>query len=114
MSLSIKNPVAVELTRELARALGTGQVSFLVIALREKLECEHRDGEARREQIRRDVRELQAWIAQQAYRGDGRGSGHPAQLNLGDCRSYVPAVARDEELLFVGGGFALTDVRSGR
>jgi ribonuclease VapC len=52
----------------------------------------------------------QARIAREAYQRFGRGSGHPAQLNMGDCFSY--ALARDlgEPLLFKGRDFALTDI----
>jgi ribonuclease VapC len=52
----------------------------------------------------------QAQLAREAYQRFGRGSGHPAQLNMGDCFSY--ALARDlgEPLLFKGNDFALTDV----
>jgi ribonuclease VapC len=52
----------------------------------------------------------QARIARTAYQQFGRGSGHPAQLNMGDCFSY--ALARDlgEPLLFKGRDFALTDI----
>lgn len=53
----------------------------------------------------------QALIARQAYRDFGRGSGHPAQLNFGDCFAYALAQSQDDELLFKGGDFALTDVR---
>lgn len=52
----------------------------------------------------------QAQIAREAYQRFGRGSGHPARLNLGDCFSY--ALARDtrEPLLFKGRDFALSDI----
>lgn len=52
----------------------------------------------------------QARIARDAYQRFGRGSGHPARLNMGDCFAY--ALARDlgEPLLFKGGDFALTDI----
>lgn len=52
----------------------------------------------------------QARLARDAYQRFGRGSGHPARLNMGDCYSY--ALARDlgEPLLFKGGDFALTDI----
>jgi len=53
----------------------------------------------------------QARIASEAYRLFGRGSGHRANLNLGDCFSYALAIARDEPLLFVGDDFNHTDVR---
>lgn len=48
--------------------------------------------------------------ARQAHRRYGRGSGHPARLNLGDCFSYALARATGEALLFKGEDFALTDV----
>jgi ribonuclease VapC len=54
----------------------------------------------------------QARIAREAYRDFGRGSGHPARLNLGDCFSYALAIERNEPLLFQGDDFAHTDVRS--
>jgi ribonuclease VapC len=52
----------------------------------------------------------QARLARLAYQQFGRGSGHPARLNMGDCFAY--AVARDlgEPLLFKGRDFALTDI----
>jgi ribonuclease VapC len=52
----------------------------------------------------------QARIAREAYQRFGRGSGHPARLNMGDCFAY--ALARDlgEPLLFKGRDFALTDI----
>jgi len=52
-----------------------------------------------------------ARIAAEAYRDFGRGSGHPARLNLGDCFAYVLAAAEDEPLLFVGDDFSRTDLR---
>jgi ribonuclease VapC len=52
----------------------------------------------------------QAEIASRAYRDFGRGSGHRAALNLGDCYSYALAAATDEPLLYVGDDFVHTDV----
>lgn len=43
----------------------------------------------------------QARVAAQAYRDYGRGSGHPARLNLGDTYSYALAQVTGEPLLFV-------------
>lgn len=54
----------------------------------------------------------QARVARVAYRDFGRGSGHPARLNFGDCFSYALAVVRDEPLLYKGDDFTHTDVRS--
>lgn len=53
-----------------------------------------------------------ARIAREAHREYGRGSGHPAQLNLGDCFSYALATITGESLLYKGDDFAHTDVRS--
>jgi ribonuclease VapC len=52
----------------------------------------------------------QAEIARAAYRDFGRGSGHPAQLNFGDCFAYALAKSMREPLLFKGGDFSQTDV----
>jgi ribonuclease VapC len=49
-------------------------------------------------------------IARQAYRDFGRGSGHPAKLNFGDCFAYALAIEQDEPLLFIGNDFSHTDV----
>ena len=52
----------------------------------------------------------QASIAREAYQQFGKGSGHQAQLNFGDCLSYATAVALEQPLLFKGGDFLQTDV----
>lgn len=52
----------------------------------------------------------QARIARTAYRNFGKGSGHPARLNFGDCFAYALATELGQPLLFKGGGFAQTDV----
>ena len=56
------------------------------------------------------VTEVQARLARQAYRDFGKGSGHPAQLNFGDCFAYALARDAGEPLLFKGTDFAATDV----
>lgn len=53
----------------------------------------------------------QARLMGTAHLAYGRGSGHPAKLNYGDCFSYALAIARDEPLLFKGDDFTHTDVR---
>jgi len=58
------------------------------------------------------VTEMQARIARDAYRDFGRGSGHPARLNFGDCFAYALAKAMDEPLLFKGEDFTRTDITS--
>jgi ribonuclease VapC len=51
-----------------------------------------------------------ARIARDANRRYGKGSGHPAKLNLGDCFSYALAIEKKEPLLFKGHDFSQTDV----
>lgn len=56
------------------------------------------------------VDEAQMQLARAAYRAYGRGSGHPAGLNFGDCFSYALAKIRAEPLLFKGDDFGHTDL----
>ncbi len=51
-----------------------------------------------------------AQLARDAYLRFGKGSGHPAQLNFGDCLAYAAAMACSEPLLFKGADFTHTDV----
>lgn len=53
----------------------------------------------------------QAQIARAAYRDFGKGSGHQAGLNFGDCFSYALAKFHGESLLFKGTDFSHTDIR---
>ena len=52
----------------------------------------------------------QAQIARTAYQRFGKGSGHAARLNFGDCFAYALARALGEPLLFKGDDFTLTDI----
>lgn len=52
----------------------------------------------------------QVRIARKAWRRYGKGSGHPASLNFGDCFSYALAQSLGEELLCKGSDFAETDL----
>ncbi len=54
----------------------------------------------------------QARLAREAYRDFGKGSGHLAKLNFGDCFAYALAKATGEPLLFKGDDFIHTDVGS--
>jgi ribonuclease VapC len=56
------------------------------------------------------VTETQARIAREAYRDFGKGSGHPAKLNFGDCFAYALAKEMGEPLLFKGDDFNHTDI----
>ena len=56
------------------------------------------------------VSEAQARIAREAYRDFGKGSGHRAGLNFGDCFAYALARELNEPLLFKGDDFGHTDI----
>lgn len=58
------------------------------------------------------VTRRQAEIARAAYRDYGKGGGHPARLNFGDCFAYALAKDIGERLLFKGGDFAHTDLKA--
>jgi ribonuclease VapC len=58
------------------------------------------------------VTEAQARTAREAYRDFGKGSGHPAGLNFGDCFAYALAKDVGEPLLFKGKDFTHTDLTS--
>ncbi|HRW48322.1 type II toxin-antitoxin system VapC family toxin [Thauera aminoaromatica] len=55
--------------------------------------------------------ERQARLADGAFQRYGKGQGHPAQLNFGDCAVYALASLLGEPLLFVGDDFAQTDIQ---
>ena len=54
----------------------------------------------------------QAEVARAAYRDFGKGSGHPARLNFGDCFAYALASTTLEPLLYKGDDFGHTDIPS--
>jgi ribonuclease VapC len=54
--------------------------------------------------------EVQAQLAANAFKLYGKGQGHPARLNLGDCAVYALAKSLNEPLLFVGNDFKQTDI----
>ena len=58
------------------------------------------------------VTELQARLARQAYADFGKGSGHVAGLNFGDCLSYALALDTREPLLWKGDDFGHTGITS--
>ena len=107
-----------------ARALAAGDVRRLSVA--SYLECgivldRQRDPIVSRgldnlleeaEFVIEPVTERQARLARVAYADFGKGSGHPAGLNFGDCLSYALAQDLREPLLWKGDDFGHTGVRS--
>lgn len=85
---------------------------------------DNRLGPAARERLDRVLRALgvevvaftppQARLAREAHRRYGRGSGHPARLNFGDCMAYASAADTGEPLLWMGDDFGHTDLVSAR
>jgi ribonuclease VapC len=51
-----------------------------------------------------------AHAALEAFARYGKGGGHPAQLNLGDCFAYAQAKTLKASLLFKGDDFSATDL----
>ena len=56
----------------------------------------------------------EAEAALDAFSRYGKGRGHPAQLNMGDCFAYAVAQTYRTALLFKGDDFSKTDVQSAR
>lgn len=56
------------------------------------------------------ITEATATAALDAFARYGKGSGHPARLNMGDCFAYAVATTHGASLLFKCGDFAATDV----
>jgi ribonuclease VapC len=54
--------------------------------------------------------DAQARRAIAAFARFGKGMGHPAQLNFGDCAVYALAGLRGEPVLATGNDFAATDI----
>lgn len=54
----------------------------------------------------------QTELARIAWRRYGKGNGHPAQLNFGDCFAYALSKISGEPLLFKGNDFSQTDIIS--
>jgi ribonuclease VapC len=53
----------------------------------------------------------EASAALKAFDRYGKGRGHPAQLNMGDCFAYACAASRDIPLLCKGEDFTRTDIQ---
>ena len=53
----------------------------------------------------------QAVLAISAYRTYGKGGGHAAGLNFGDCFTYALAKLGSEPVLYKGNDFSRTDLR---
>jgi len=87
------------------------ETGAVVDAKRDPVASRHLDDLLRTASIEiADVTIAQARLARAAYRDFGRGSGHPARLNFGDCFAYALAKESGRPLLFKGNDFTHTDV----
>jgi ribonuclease VapC len=57
-----------------------------------------------------DMGDSVATLALGAFKRFGKGRGHPAQLNLGDCLTYASAREHRVGILYKGNDFAQTDM----
>jgi ribonuclease VapC len=88
------------------------EIGVVLDARRRQMSYDRLDEFVRRSRaIIEPVTEAQARLARDAHRRYGRGSGHRARLNFGDCFAYALARDKDEPLLFKGTDFGSTDVR---
>jgi ribonuclease VapC len=58
------------------------------------------------------IRPETAHVALEAFARYGKGRGHPARLNLGDCFIYAQAKLGGASLLYKGDDFSKTDITS--
>jgi len=87
------------------------EAAVVIDGSRDPIASRRLDDLMREADIRIDsITEAHARIARDAYRDFGRGSGHGAKLNFGDCFAYALAKATGEPLLFKGDDFSRTDV----
>lgn len=56
------------------------------------------------------IGEVEREVALDAYQRFGRGSGHRAKLNMGDCFAYACAKTNNARLLYKGRDFGHTDL----
>jgi len=56
------------------------------------------------------IADKESRLSLDAYRNFGKGTGHKAQLNMGDCFSYACAKSKNLSLLFKGNDFIHTDI----
>ncbi len=97
----------------LCRLSAASLVEIGLVASRDRTGAYHRAFEALLQNFTiciEPVSERQAWIAVDAFRRYGKGTGHPAGLNYGDCFSYALAADVNEPLLFKGNDFNRTDI----
>lgn len=87
-------------TLESARHVTVSVINFVEVGIRVDKDPNRRRADALEEIMKSFAVEIapvtleQGRLAREAHRRYGRGSGHPAKLNLGDCFAYALAKAR--------------------
>lgn len=111
--------LAQAIERDPAPIISAANVLECSIVIRAAKMLADTEAEARLEEMlskaRIDLRPVtadQVAIARAAHVQYGKGSGHPAQLNFGDCFAYALAKAIDVPLLYKGDDFGRTDIAS--
>jgi ribonuclease VapC len=105
------NRKIVEAASPKMSASGYFETAIVIDAERDPVASARIDDFIRQAQISIEpVTEAHARIAREAYRNFGKGSGHAARLNFGDCFAYALAKDLGEPLLFKGNDFSKTDV----
>ncbi len=56
------------------------------------------------------IAEAESHAALDAFSRYGKGTGHPAQLNLGECFAYAVARGIGAKILFAGADLSMTDI----
>lgn len=117
IAIAFEEPEGEPFIREIARRGAIVATTTLVEAstvlsrMEEEVATRFLDGIVGRPSIRIVAFSLEMYeVARAAYRLYGKGLGHPAKLNLGDCLSYAVAKVHDLPLLFKGADFAHTDI----
>ena len=104
---------------EASRAVITSPIAIFeaVLAIKRKHQCSLPDARASLQAFLKTagitlvpITEKEADLALDAFDRYGRGTGHSARLNMGDCFSYALARSRDMPLLFKGDDFSRTDI----
>ena len=109
---SFANAIAGAVTRRIS-AVNYVEAGAVIDASRDPVASRRFDDLFRAaELVIEPVTESRARIAREAYRDFGKGSGHPAALNFGDCFTYALAKSAGEPLLFKGDDFTRTDLAS--
>jgi ribonuclease VapC len=109
-ALACAKPIAGARSRRVS-AVSFVEAAVVIDASRDPIASQRLDELVREAAIAIEpVTQLHARLAREAYKRFGRGSGHAAKLNFGDCFAYALATQAAEPLLFKGEAFKHTDL----